>query len=180
MTTLAIKAIGFCVNYTEQGDRAFSLALKLARRNRLQFNIFHFLSDPYNPADTAYRDLTGKKREAHLIEMERTMRLYYDDRLADYLDAGFRLCENNEWIELHRCLAKSEFQTLVLACPSADAVFGRRSLLTFAGSFVCPVIVVGPGNRDLRFNAPARLVVDRLFGSDIPAIEEIEQAALPD
>ena len=179
MTTLSIKSIGFCVNYTPQGDRAFALALDLARRNHLQLNIFHFLHDPYDAASP--RDpLTGKEREQRLIELERTMRLYYDEMLGDYLDVGFRLCERNERTELHRCLAKREFQLLVMAYPNEDACFGNQPLLTFVSSFVCPVIVVGPTPDGVGFNTPARLVVDGLFDEDSVALREIPQRALAD
>jgi hypothetical protein len=173
MTTLTIRAIGFCVNYTEQGDRAFALALDIARRNRLQLNVFHFLDDPYRAGEVVREETSAAARAEKLIDMERHMRLYYDERLGDYLDVGFRLCEHGEWTELHRCLSKREFQTLVLACPSSDASFGKKPLAEFAGSFLCPVIVVGPKPRQLRFNPPARLVLDQLFGESVPALEEM-------
>jgi hypothetical protein len=171
MTILTVRAIGFCVNYTEQGDRACALALDIAKRNRLQLNIFHFLEDPYQK--TVPKENTTEAPEQKLIDMERRMRLYYDERLGDYLDVGFRLCERNEWTELHRCLSKREFQTLILACPSPEASFASRPLLEFAKAFVCPVIVVGPGDHRLRFNPPARLVLEKLFGESLPSLQEI-------
>ena len=45
------------------------------------------------------------------------MRLYYDDLAGEYLEIGFRLCFDNTWRELHRCLAGQEFQLLVLGQP---------------------------------------------------------------
>jgi hypothetical protein len=173
MTTLTIKAVGFCVNYTEQGDRAFALALDIAKRNLLQLNVFHFLEDPYQAGKAVHGEMAEAKRTQKLVDMERRMRLYYDERLGDYLDVGFRLCERNEWTELHRCLSRREFQTLILACPSADASFAQKPLTEFAGSFLCPVIVVGPEPHQLRFNPPSRLVLDQLFGKSPPALEEI-------
>lgn len=163
MTTPNIHSIGYCVNYTQQGDWAFDLAFDIAQRYRLQLNIFHFLSDPYNPADNASDSLKGEARSNRIIEMERYMRLYYDDRLGDYTDVGFRLCEYNEWTELHRCLNHREFQLLVLGLPSRDATFGRRNLVSFANSFVCPVVLVGPDSQgNITLNDPARLISYRL------------------
>ena len=131
MTTPEINAIGYCVNYSKQGDWAFALALEIARRHKLQLNIFHFTSNPYEKGRSR-RGPMEELDEQTLIEMEKKMRLHYDERLGDYLDVGFRLCEENEWTELHRCLCKHEFQLLVLALPSKDAPFGDRRLIDFA------------------------------------------------
>ncbi len=162
MTTPGIRSIGYCVNYSEQGEWAFSLALDLARRHGLQLNIFHFVADPYTRRDAA-RASNREVDEKTLIAMEKKMRLHYDERLGDYLDVGFRLCEENAWTELHRCLCKHEFQLLVLARPSMAATFGDRPLTEFAGDFVCPVVLVGPdAESDLALNDPARLVAYRL------------------
>jgi hypothetical protein len=167
MTTASINAIGYCVNYSEQGEWAFSLALDIARRNELQLNIFHFVADPYNKGVDKTDDLNEAEREQMMIDLEREMRMYYDERLGDYLDAGFRLCEENEWTELHRCLCKQEFQLLVLALPSVEATFGTRRLVDFAKRFVCPVVLVGPDAKtELTLNEPARLIAYRL-GLDI-------------
>ncbi len=174
MTTPGIKAIGYCVNYSKQGEWAFSLALDLARRNGLQLNIFCFVSDPYDKGDDKQPPHAAVD-EASLIEMEKLMRLHYDERLGDYLDAGFRLCRENEWTELHRCLCKHEFQLLVLARPTLEATFGDRLLTRFAQDFVCPVVLVGPdAETDLVFNDPARLMAYRLGWDD----EEKESAKL--
>ena len=177
MTTPGMSAIGYCVNYSKQGEWAFSLALDLARRHGLQLNIFHFVSDPYKRGDvaqTSQRVVDDKS----LIEMEREMRLHYDERLGDYLDAGFRLCEENEWTELHRCLCNHEFQLLVLARPSFGATFGDRLLTEFADGFVCPVVLVGPDDEtELALNEPARLMAYRL-GLDDEAYGDVKTIQL--
>ncbi len=163
MTIPVIQSVGFCVNYSEQGNWAFELALDLARRKGLQLNVFHFLSDPYEEEEAVPPGLSRDQRAQRTIAMERKMRLYYDDRLGDYLDVGFRLCEDNEWVELHRCLTKQEFQLLVLAYPRTGATFGKKPLERFADGFVCPVILVGPDSpRQLRLNSPAQIMSYRL------------------
>jgi len=107
--------------------------------------------------------LSPEERAALAIRLERDLRLYYDDRLGDYLDAGFRLCEDPEWTELHRCLTKREFQVLVLGYPHEGASFGGVPIEEFVTSFVCPVVLVGPRSPlDIRLNEPAALIEDKL------------------
>jgi hypothetical protein len=162
MTATTIDAVGFCAHYSLQGDWAFEFALALARRTHKKLNIFHFLSDPYSTMKPDPSDLSRAEYDRLLIEREKELRFYYDDRLGDYLDAGFRLCEDDEWTELHRCLCKREFQVLVLGVPSREAVFGGRPVLDFAASFVCPVVLVGPESREIQLNCPAALLSEKL------------------
>jgi hypothetical protein len=165
----SIEAVGFCAHYSTQGDWAFEVALAMARRNLLQLNVFHFLSNPYDPADRSAEGIARDELQRVAVEKERRLRLYYDAKLGDYLDVGFRLCEDREWTELHRCLTRREFQVLVLARPRHDSTFGGKPLDEFMDSFVCPVVAVGPTSPfDIRLNSPARLIADRL-GLEGPA-----------
>jgi hypothetical protein len=53
--------------------------------------------------------------EKEEIDLERSIRLYYDDRLGDYVNVGFRLCEGDEDPELRRCLlVRQDYDILVL------------------------------------------------------------------
>ncbi len=161
MSTFRIQSVGFCAHYSPQGDWAFAFALSLARAHRLRLNVFHFLDDPYDPVAAAPSN--PREHATLLIERERQLRLYYDDRLGDYLEVGFRLCQERSWKELHRCLARREFQVLVLGFPDAKATFGGVAMETFAESFVSPVVLVGPSSADdLRLNSPAALVADQM------------------
>jgi hypothetical protein len=126
-------------------------------------NVFHFLEDPYNPTDTGARSLSKSERARLAIERERELRLYYDKRAGDYLDVGFRLCEDNEWTELHRCLVIREFQVLVLGYPAAAATFAGKAIEEFANQFVCPVVLVGPQSaRQFHINTRAGLIAEKL------------------
>ena len=166
MTIPRIEAIGFCAHYSETGDWAFAYALKLAQEHGLQLNVFHFLSDPYQPDDETLRRLPAAELAERAFVMEREMRLYYDRLAGDFLDIGFRLCHDNSWRELHRCLAGREFQLLVLARPHAGAGFAGKPMDEFANSFVCPVVLVGPDRPDrFSLNSSAALLADRI---DIP------------
>jgi hypothetical protein len=107
--------------------------------------------------------LSRPERVRFTIEREKELRLYYDARLGDHLEAGFRVCEEGEWTELHRCLCKREFQLLVLAYPQYEATFAGKPLVEFARRFVCPVVLVGPHSPDeYHLNSPAALVADKL------------------
>jgi hypothetical protein len=163
MTMTSVYAVGYCAHYSRQGEWAFDLALDLARRRRLPLKIFHFLADPYDPGDHVAESLDRQQRERLAIERERELRLYYDDKLGDFLEAGFRVCEDPAWGELHRCLCKREFQVLVLGYPCDGATFGGRPLEKFVNEFACPTVLVGPGSpTEYRLNSPAELIADRI------------------
>ncbi len=146
MSTFAVRAIGFCAQYSPQGDWAFDFALRLARARSVRLNVFHFLTNPYDPGARMPESLSRGERSALAIRLERELRLYYDARLGDYLDAGFRLCEDPEWTELHRCLTKREFQVLVLGYPHEGATFGGVPIEEFVTQLRLPG---GPGGSEL-------------------------------
>ena len=163
MTIPTLNAVGFCAHYSEPGDWAFDFALGLSRMHGIQLNVFHFLADPYDPTDAPPTFLSRQELKSLVVERERELRMYYDERAGDYLEVGFRLCEDNEWLELHRCLVDREFQILVLAHLGPDAMFASKPLEEFADSFVCPVVLVGPDHpRQFRLNSAAALVSERL------------------
>lgn len=163
MPTLTINAVGFCPHYSDPGDWAFDYALRLSRLHAIQLNVLHFLKDPYDPADNLADLLSDVERAQFAAVRERELRHYYDSRAGDYLEVGFRLCEQTEWLELHRCLVAREFQVLVLGYLHEGVTFGRRPLEEFAESFICPVVLVGPEHpNQFRLNSPARLIVDKL------------------
>jgi hypothetical protein len=178
MTVPNIKAVGFCAHYSEQGDWAFDYALYLSKRHSLRLNVFHFLSDPYDPGDDAIGCLPKGEIERIAVERERELRMYYDERAGDYLDVGFRLCYDDSWRELHRCLLIHEFQLLVLGYVSPEAFFTRKPIEKFAHEFVCPVVLVGPEAPDqYRLNSRAALLVDKL-GLDEKAWKRIKHVSV--
>lgn len=163
MTRQGLYAVGFCAHYSEQGDWAFKHALKLSESHGLQLNVFHFLENPYDPSDMSGSNLAPDERARIAIERERELRLYYDRRAGDYLDVGFRFCEDNEWTELHRCLLVREFQVLVLANITPNCVFAGKPIEEFAHAFVSPVVLVGPEGPDqIRLNSRAALITHEL------------------
>jgi hypothetical protein len=158
-----MNAVGFCAHYSRQGDWAFDYALELSRSHGVQLNVFHFLADPYDPNAVSPKYLTKSGLNRLIVQRERELRMYYDERAGDYLDVGFRLCEDNEWLELHRCLVDRQFQILVLGYTNMDARFAGKPIEDFAESFVCPVVLVGPDHRrQFHLNGGAALISEKL------------------
>lgn len=163
MTIPRINAVGFCAHFSEQGDWAFKYALELCRKDQLQLNVFHFLSNPYEPDDGRMKELPHDELERIAVERERELRLYYDRMAGDYLEVGFRLCYDDSWTELHRCLMIRQFQLLVLAVPEESTRFSKYSIEEWAETFISPVVLVGPESPvHFRLNSRAALMVDRL------------------
>jgi hypothetical protein len=164
MTSVSINAVGFCAHYSTVGDWAFDYALALSRQRSVQLNVFDFLTDPYDAADTGPDYLSPEERVALAVWRERELRLYYDERAGDYLDVGFRLCDDREWTELHRCLRVREFQVLVLGYVRPLGSFAGRPIEEFCDAFVCPVVLIGPEDaHELHFNPHAELISDQLM-----------------
>jgi len=169
MTVPNIKAVGFCAHYSEQGDWAFDYALNLSRKYSLRLNVFHFLTDPYTDEVDTYKVLPKMEMDRIAIERERELRIYYDQRAGDYLEVGFRLCYDDSWRELHRCLVIHEFQLLVLGYLAQDVLFAHKPIETFAESFVSPVVLVGPEEKNqYRLNSQAALLVEKLALEEKP------------
>ena len=165
MTTKTIEAIGLCARMTDVGDRAFDFARDLAHRHAVPLDIFVFPTSPC--AEHERRGRRGENvdlTEAEQVAIERDVRFYYDDLLDDEdLDVGFRLCLGDESPELRSCLFERQFDILVLAYEKRLCPFGDQGIEAFARSMTCPVVLVGPGQREeIHLNIPATLWVEAL------------------
>ena len=157
------NAIGFCAHYSQQGDWAFDYALKLSEMSGFQLNVFHFLKDPYDPKDKGVENLNREQIETLAIEKEKKLRMYYDKRAGEYLKVGFRVCYDDSWTELHRCLIIREFQLLVLGYPEYGSTFAKIPIEEFAQKFISPVVLVGPEKSDQYWlNNSAMLLINKL------------------
>ena len=162
MTTLSIKAVGLCAHYSPVGDRALRYALSLARSRRLQLNVFSFLQDPYG-----LHEDPGPREKEELdrlqIQADYRLRSYYEDRLRDYLDVGFKVCEGQEELELRRCLKNGDYQLLVIPYLERGVYFANMPIEEFANRFLAPVVLVGPWPKVRYFlNAQAAHMADKL------------------
>jgi hypothetical protein len=163
VTIPTFNAVGFCAHYSIQGDWAFDFALHISQSHNVQLNVFHFLKDPYDPEKDWPSHLSHAQREKIAIAEEKNLRLYYDQRAGEYLNVGFRLCYDDSWSELHRCLMIREFQVLILGYTSYGAKFTDKPIEKFADDFISPVILVGPENPKQYFlNSRASLLSSKL------------------
>jgi hypothetical protein len=165
MTVQAIRGVGLCARMTRSGDWAFDYALDLAVGQDVRLDIFFFPTPPSSAhAPRGRQGELAELSEQQRIQMEKDVRLYYDQMLGDYVNVGFRLCEGDEDPELRRCLlVRKEYDVLVLAYEGFHCRFGTRSIEEFAESMPCPVVLVGPERPDQFFlNTPAGLWIERL------------------
>lgn len=156
-----MKGIGLCAIFARQGDWAFDYALSLARHHKTKLNIFHFLESPYAlRRDVVFVDATKtettKVTPNFIAQKDKEMREMFDDRLDDYVEVGFRLCEGNDEWELRKCFKRGEYDVLVIAYTDKGASFGGTTTIeAFALKFKGPVILVGPDAPDSFYLNPA-------------------------
>ncbi|MEW6348464.1 MAG: universal stress protein [Thermodesulfobacteriota bacterium] len=164
-----MKGVGLCAIFSQQGDWAFDYALSLARRHKTKLNIFQFLESPYAlRRDVVFVDAEKKETAvvspALIAEKDKELRQTYDDRLEDYTDVGFRLCEgSNEW-ELKKCFKRGEYDVLVVGYHGKGADFGGTATIEeFAKRFHGPLVLVGPDHPDqFVLNEKAKEILDQL------------------
>ena len=166
MTIFNVEKIGLVADYSERGDWAFNLAFSLARIRNLHLNIFHFLESPYDiPLDIEPSNIPIKEVDSdEMVSLDRKLREYYDEKLGDYVDVGFRVCENARHnFELKRCLREREYHILVIPHIREGVNFGNMPVEEFAYRFHAPVILVGPDRPDeYRINPAAKMLIDSL------------------
>lgn len=155
MTTMAVKDVGFCAHFSRQGDWAFEFSLSLAKRLENRLNVFYFPRLDWSPSSRRPEDL----KDDEIVALDRQVREYYDDKLGDFVDVGFRVCEDLMDTELRRCLFRREYQVMVLGYIDRSATFGTDTIESFAYRFNGPVVLVGPDRPDqLYLNPPAGVV----------------------
>jgi hypothetical protein len=160
MTIRRLNGVGYCARISTVGDWAFHFALALALRHDVRLNIFFFPTPPCGSHPSrGRRGDRSTLSEQDKIDLERNIRLYYDDRLGDFDNVGFRLCEGDEDPELRRCLIiRKDYDVLVLAYEHYGCTFGRQPIESFAASIPCPVLLVGPERENqLYHNSAASL-----------------------
>jgi len=149
-----MNGVGLCAIFSRQGDWAFDYALSLARHYKTKLNVFHFLESPYMlRRDVVFVDAEKTKTATvtpdFIATKDREMRETYEDRLGDYVEVGFRLCEGNDEWELRKCFKKGDYEVLVIGYKEKGAPFGGTTTIEeFAGKFKGPVVLVGPDAGD--------------------------------
>jgi hypothetical protein len=151
MTTPSIDKIGLVYDYSKQGEWALSAALNLGRTCPAALNVYYFLESPYSvPRDVAPAKLPVRCYDsATLIREERKLREHFEDRLGDFEDVRFRVCESGRHNrELRRCLLHREYRLLIIPHLRAGTSFGNMPIEEFAYRFAAPVLLVGPDRED--------------------------------
>ncbi len=167
-----MQGVGLCAIFSKQGDWAFDYALNLARKHNTRLNIFQFLESPYTiRRDVVFVDSEKTKTEVVsddlISKKDKELRMQYDDKLGEYSDVGFRLCEGASEVELRKCFRRGDYEVLVIGYQDKNADFGGTTTIEkFASKFQGPVVLIGPDSPDdFHINEKAKDMVDQL---DIP------------
>jgi len=166
MTAFSIEKVGLVAHYSEQGDWAFNAAFEFARRQDIQLNTFYFLRSSFDmpqdkaPGEAPAPEITDKL----VIAAERKLREYYDERLGDYVKAGFKVCESvRHNLELRSCLMKQDFHILYIPYLYSGVPFGNMPIEEFAFRFHAPVVLVGPeSENEFHVNPPAHMAMEAI------------------
>jgi hypothetical protein len=151
MTTPNIDKIGLVYDFSQQGEWALSAALRLGRRCPAALNVYYFLDSPFSaPRDVAPTELPEKHFDSEtLVRTERELREHFEERIEDFEDVRFRVCESGRHNrELRRCLLHREYRLLIIPYLRAGASFGNMPIEEFAYRFATPVLLVGPDRED--------------------------------
>jgi hypothetical protein len=178
MTTPRIEKIGLVAHYSEVGNWTFETALAIACQRRIVLNVFSFLESPYEASlDTAPGDAPIRRyAKRTLVEKDRELREYYDDRLGDFIDAGFRVCESGRHnLELRSCLKRKEFQILLIPYLEYGVPFGNMPIEEFAYRFNAPILLVGPESPDQYHLNPPGEVLSRSLDLEITDWKSIQE-----
>ncbi len=138
MTTIAVNDVGFCADLSPQGDWAFDYALSVARSANSGLKVFYVPDLSWDAAEVP------RLAPSEIDALDRRVREYYDVRLGDVVDVGFRICEGFADHELRRCLMDHVYQVLVLPYRDFGIPFAGRTIEEFAYAFNGPVVMVGP------------------------------------
>ncbi len=165
-----MKTIGLCTHFSQTDEWAFNFALDLARRNKWQLTICHWLNSPYNlRRDMVYPTLTedGEPQPITpelLTKLELELRQHFEPKLGDFTDVAFKLCEGMYQVELSRCFRQNLLDLVVIGHPSENLVTSNEQPLEeFAAQLNYPLVIVGPDEPD-RFllNKAAQSWLDNL------------------
>lgn len=167
-----MNGVGLCATFSRQGDWAFDYALSLARSHKTKLNVFQFLESPYTMRrDVVFVDAAKTKTAPVtpdlIAQKDKELRMGFDDRLGDYTDVGFRLCEGVDEVELRKCFRRGDYEVLVIGYIEKGASFGGTTTIEeFCEKFHGPVVLVGPETPSTFYLN--KLAIDRITELNIP------------
>jgi hypothetical protein len=144
-----VTTIGLCTHFSDIDEVAFEFAFNLAKKNKAQLNICHWLNSPY----TLRRDIVGDDlfnpvdqvpvTPELLTRLEYQLRAYYETKLGDFTDVAFKLCEGNYQVELHRCFHQHLLDLVVMGYVEPDEI---QPIESFAAGLSHPLVIVKNGD----------------------------------
>ena len=150
-----MKKIGLCTHFSQSDEWAFDFALELVRKQGWQLTICHWLNSPYSlRRDMVYPTLHegGEPQPitpALLTKLELELRQYFEPKLGNFTDVGFKLCEGMYQVELARCFRQNLLDLVVLGYPPTDPeTSNEQPLEEFAAHLNYPLVIVGPDTPD--------------------------------
>jgi len=166
-----MQNIGLCTHFTETDDWAFEYALELARSRHCHLNICHWLKSPYQiRRDIVFDDLFTPQETVSITpqllnKFELQLRQYYEPKLGDFTDVGFKLCEGAYQVELLRCFRQHLLDLVVMGYQEPDPVTSlvEQPVELFATNLDYPLVIVGAdGPNTFTLNAKAFDLLDQL------------------
>jgi hypothetical protein len=146
-----MTTIGLCTHFSQTDEWAFDYALKLAKHNNWHMIICHWLQSPYSLRRDMVNDDLFKPQhtvpvdEKLLTKLEYQLREYYDQKLGEFTDVAFKLCEGNYQVELTRCFRQNLLDLVVMGYQphQASQEHSEKPQELFALEFDFPLIIVG-------------------------------------
>lgn len=146
-----MTTIGLCTHFSQTDEWAFDYALTLAKANKWHLIICHWLQSPYSlRRDMVNDDLFNPQKtvpvdEKLLVKLEYQLREYFDQKLGDFTDVAFKLCEGNYQVELNRCIRQHLLDLVVMGYQDQQDLQedSERPQELFALEADFPMIIVG-------------------------------------
>jgi hypothetical protein len=150
-----MKTIGLCTHFAESDEWALDFALEVVKRQGWQLTICHWLESPYSlRRDIVYPSLnkTGEPQSITpelLNQLELELRQYYEEKLGDFTNVAFKLCEGMYQVELTRCFRQHLLDLVVMGFPPTElATSNELPLKQFAAELEYPLVIIGPDRSD--------------------------------
>lgn len=150
-----MTTIGLCTHLCETDAGAFDYALQLVKNHNWQLNICHWLSSPYRlrrdmiPDDLFHPTQSVPANPKMLAQLELQLRQHYDNRLGDFTNVAFKLCEGMYQVEMVRCFRQHLLDLVIMGYQPQDTLEpDAKPMEEFALYLPFPLVLVGKQGSD--------------------------------